>query len=181
MADPITATILAVAGTAVSAAGTIAGGQARAQASEFEARQYEARALEERAAGQQEAFDIKRKTALALSRNKALAGASGFSASDAGTLDLIGDIAGEGALQEGFAQYGAGVRAAGMRNAATGARMEGRAARTASYFDAAGTMLLGAADASKTIAGSGSTFFDKYAANGPPMDIRPAPMRYGYA
>lgn len=168
------AAVLSVVGTVVSAAGTIAAGQAADKAARFEAAQYEMAANEERAAAQQESFKYQRQKKLALSRNQAVAAASGFSASDASTLDLLGEIEAYGTLQEQMARYGGESRALGLRGQAHAARMSGKAAKTASYFDAASTIIGGA-----------SSFFGKYGGGGPtmatgsPMDIRPSYMMYG--
>lgn len=174
MADPFTATIMAV-GTAVSAAGTIASGQAADRAAKLEARQYEIQAQEEKAAAGLEAYQYEQQTQRAISRTQAVAAASGFTASDAGTLDLIGDIARYGTWQAGIARYGGESRSLGLRGAAQAARERGAAARTASYFDAASTIIGGA-----------SSYYSKYGGGAPsmaaatgPLDIRPDYLR-GY-
>lgn len=158
---------LALAGTAVSAIGTIAAGQARQQAANYEAAQYENRAKEERAAAQQQGFEIARQKRLALSRNQAVAAASGFSSTDASSLDLIGEIESYGTWQEQLAQYGGDARAEALKAQAQGSRMTGRAAATGSFIDAASTLIGGA-----------STFFGKYG-GGSSMGMQPAAYRYG--
>ncbi len=131
-------------GSAISAAGTIAAGKAKQQAAEFQAKQLDIKAGEEQAAGQQEAQQISRRKELAQSTLQARAAGSGFSATDPTALDLAGEIEKFGTMQEQMALYGGQSRAAGLRDAATGQRITGEAARRASTFDAAGTILGGA-------------------------------------
>lgn len=107
------ATVAAVAGLAASgiqAYGTIAAGNAEADALEsaanIEAAQLEARGLEEQVASQQEANRYRRQRDLALSALQARAAAGGFSATSEDVLDLTGDIAEYGTLQEQLARYG---------------------------------------------------------------------------
>lgn len=142
---------LSIAGTVVSAVGTIASGQAQRQAADFQAAQYEQQAKEERAAAQQQGFEIAHNKKLALSRNQAIAASSGLSATDAGSLDLMGDIARYGTWQEQIAQYGGDSRAAGYNAQAGATRASGKAAQTASFIDAA-----------STIAGGFGSFYTKY-------------------
>ncbi len=166
MADMGLSAALLLAGTAVSAVGTIAAGQARQRQANFEAAQYEANAKEERAAGQQEGFEIARQKRLALSRNQAVASASGFSSTDASSLDLIGEIESYGSWQEQIANYGGRARANTLEAQAKGTRMSGKAAATAAFIDAGSTILGGA-----------STFFQKYGGGKP---FQPAASyRYG--
>lgn len=146
---------LALVGTFVSAVGTLAAGQSRKKQADYEAAQLENQAKEERAAAQQEGFEIARTKRLALSRNQAVSAASGLSATDSGSLDLMGDIEGYGTWQEQIAKYGGDSRAEGLKASAEGARRTGRAAVTASFIDAA-----------STIAGGASSFFTKYGGGG---------------
>jgi hypothetical protein len=154
--DPITAvTIATVAGGALSAAGTIAGGQAAADAGkaqkgarDFEALQQEQAAQESRAVAQRSAMEQRREGRLLQSRLQARAAASGGGADDPTVVGLGRDIAGrseEGAL---FEMYKGENRARGLQDQALGSRMsgdaalaEGRAKRTASYLSAAGTII----------------------------------------
>lgn len=159
---------LTAIGTVVSAVGTIAAGQARMRAAEFEAKQLENQAEEERAAAQQQGFEIARQKRLAISRNVAVAAASGFSADDASTQDLLGEIEAYGTWQEQIANYGGESRAAGLRAQAKGARMTGRAGVTASYFDAASTIIGGA-----------TSMFEKYGSFKPAAAVSGYSLRYG--
>lgn len=143
MADFGLSAIIGLIGTAVSAAGTIAAGQAKKDAADFQAEQLERQAAEERAASQREAAQKKKETDLLLSRQRAVASASNLGALDETVLDLAGDVAQEGAFQQGMIRYGGEERAKGRIVQAAASRMEGRAAQTGSYFSAAGTLMGG--------------------------------------
>lgn len=147
------ATVLGVVGTGISAVGTIAAGRAQQQAAEIEALQLEHKGQEERAQAQQQAAEYRRRKNLALSALQGRAAASGFTATDTSTLNIAGDLASYGTLQEQMAQYGGESRYQGYKSAAAGSRLSGQAARTGSYFDAAGT-----------IVGGASNMFDRFAA-----------------
>lgn len=137
---PVLATI---AGTAVSAAGSIAAGRAQERAAEHRAQQLEIKAKEEKAAAQRESMQLRRRKELAISSAQARAGASGFDPGSSGTLDIIGEIERYGTLQEQTALYGGLSREQGLLDSATGERITGASQRTAGYYDAAGTILGG--------------------------------------
>ncbi|MGE0584111.1 MAG: hypothetical protein AB7O39_03145 [Flavobacteriaceae bacterium] len=143
MADFGLSAILALAGTAASAVGTIAAGSAQKDAKEFEALQQERMADEEIAASQREADRTRKERDFIMSRQQAVASSSGLGALDETVQDLAGDVAQEGALQAGMIRYGGEERAKGRRAQAAAARMEGKAAKTGSYFSAAGTIMKG--------------------------------------
>lgn len=137
------ATIATIAGTAVSAAGTIAAGRAQQAAANFEAAQYEIKAQEERAAAQREQFALKRKKNLALSRLQSLSAASGFDPTGPTELDITGEIAQYGTFQEQMARYAGESRAQGLRDAAGASRATGLAQRRGASLSAIGTILGG--------------------------------------
>lgn len=136
-------------------------GQARQTALEFEAAQLDIQAKNERALGQREAFQKKREKNLALSRLQTVAAGSGFTATDPTALALADEISKYGTLQEQTALYGGEAEAERLKLAAAGRRFSGqsaltsayaqgaaaaesgRAARRASMFSAAGTILGG--------------------------------------
>lgn len=149
--------IASLAGTAVSAIGTIASGQAAARAAEMQARQLELNAKNEFAAGQREAQDEAHKTKLILSRLQNNASSGGFSGTDPTALDLTGDVAKYGTYRQQVAQYGGENRAEGLRTQAAAARETGKAELTGSYFRAGGTLL----------SGFGGTLYDKYGFGAP--------------
>lgn len=146
MADFGLSTIIGLVGTAVSAAGTLAAGAAQKSAADFQAEQLEQQAAEEKAASQREADRKKKETNFILSRQQAVASASNLGALDETVLDLAGDVAQEGAYQEGMIRYGGEERAKGRRAQAASSRLEGKAAQTGSYFGAAGTLMGGIGD-----------------------------------
>lgn len=162
--DPVTMTVATVAGGALSAAGTLMGGNAAAEAGAsarqsqyFKAKQEEMAAQESRASAQRAALDKGRETTLLQSQLQARAAASGGGASDPGILDLAGDIAGRGEYEALTEMFRGENRARGLEDSATGSRMtgdaaaaEGRAKRDASYFSAAGTLIGSAGSAYRT-------------------------------
>src|SRR5215831_1807790 len=136
-------TILTIAGTAISAVGTIAAGNAQNAMAQYQAKVYEIKAQEEKAQGAQEEQALLKKLAYAQSRNRAVNAASGFSTSDPTALDIAGDLGAYGTLQAEMAQYGGQSRAQGYLEEAALKRAEGRSAVTGSYFNAASTIIGG--------------------------------------
>ena len=137
------ATIASLAGTAVSAVGTIAAGRANKQAADHQAAQLEVRAKGERATAQQDALELARKKRLSLSRLQARAAASGFSATDPTVLDLTGETAAYGTFREQVARFGGDARSADLRASAEGSRARGAAALQNAGFSAAKTIIGG--------------------------------------
>jgi hypothetical protein len=137
------ATIGSLAATAVSAVGTIAAGRAQKQAADHRAAQLEVEAKQERATAQQDALAVARKKRLELSRLQAQAAASGFGAADPTVLDLAGEAAKYGTLQQQLARYGGDVRAETLISSAEASRAQGTAAMRNASFNAAGTILGG--------------------------------------
>jgi hypothetical protein len=137
------ATIASIAGTVVSAVGTIAAGRAQKQQADYQAAHDEVKAKQEQAEGQRDALDKAREKRFALSRLQSRAAASGFMASDPTTLDLTGEIAKYGTYQQQLAAYGGATRSRDFQVSAESARMRGRAAMQGARFDALGTILGG--------------------------------------
>ena len=137
------ATIATIAGSFVSAAGTIAAGKAEQQAANYEAQQLEIRAKEEQAQAQQEARQYREQKERAQSSLRARAAASGFSATDPTALALNDELERYGTLQEQMAQYGGKSRRVGTEAQATGARLTGRAKAIGAKYSAVGTILGG--------------------------------------
>lgn len=138
-------TIAAIAGTALSAAGTIAAGQAEKRNADYIAKQEEMRGQEEFAASQREAQQYKREASLAQSRAQALAAASGGGAgTDAPTIvKIMSDTAGQGQLNASTALYGGVSRRAGLMDSARGRRASGRASLMGSQLAAFGQLATG--------------------------------------
>ncbi len=131
--DPLTASMaLTAAGTAVSAAGTIAGGKAAQQSAlaqqqglEFRAQQQEAAAQEARAAAGRAAQDKRRETTLLQSKLQARAAASGGGADDPTIVNLAEDLGGRGEYDALMEMYKGESRARGFENQAAGDRYSG--------------------------------------------------------
>lgn len=147
-------TALSIIGTVVSAAGTIAAGQARQRAAEYEAKQLDIRAQEERAAAGRQAEQQNRMKRLALSRIQAVSAAGGFSTTDPTTMDLMGETDEYGTYQAQMTQYGGESREAGVRAQAESARLSGQAAMQGAMFSAAGTIIGGFANVASGFGGS---------------------------
>ena len=145
------ASIISVVGTVVSAVGSIATGAAARRQADYQAAQLDIKADEEFAAGQREGLEYAKQKRLALSRMTARAAGSGLDASGSTIARLAGETEAYGTLQQQMAQYGGASRKAGYKAQATSTRASGRAAQTASYFDAAGTIL-----------GGFTSLYDKY-------------------
>lgn len=159
------AAIATVAGSAVSAVGTIAAGNAAKEQADYEAAQLDIKAKEEQAAAQQEAQQLREKKERALSSLTARAAASGFSATDPTALALSDEIERYGTLQEQMAQYGGKSRRAGYEAQATGTRITGQAAKKGSRLSAAGTILGGISSLGKyggSVKGGGSPSSYRY-------------------
>lgn len=157
MADPVTlgALALTAAGAGISAAGTIAGGNAAAdagrrsqQAMEFRARQEEQAATEARAVGQRAGFEKQREGKLALSALTARAAGSGTGVDSATNVGLAQGIAGRSEYDTLFDMFKGENRGRGLEDEAMGSRLtgeaalaEGRAKKSAAMLSAAGTIV----------------------------------------
>lgn len=161
------ATIASVAGTVVSAVGTIAAGQAAARDAEFQAQQLDIQAKDEFAASQREAEEIRRNKELVLSRQQALASASGMGATDDSIVSLAAETAGFGKYQELSALAAGAMRRRNAEYGAASARATGQAQKTGALFQAGGTIL----------GGFGNVFQQKYGTGG----YKPAGAGYGAA
>lgn len=132
--------VLGGIGSLVSAGGTIASGVAAKNAADFEAQQMEMKAQEERAAAQREAQEKKREGALVMSRQQALAAASGAGAGlDAPTIvKLMTGTASQTEYNAGSVLYGGESRARGLVDSAKGRRLSGKASLLGSTIGAFG-------------------------------------------
>jgi hypothetical protein len=116
-------------GAIVSAGGTVASGVAANNAAKFESEQMRIKAAEERAAAQREAQAKRREGDLVMSRQQALAAASGAGAgTDAPTIvKLMTDTARDSEYNAQTAQYGGESRSRGLLDSAKARRASGRA------------------------------------------------------
>lgn len=155
---------LTAAGTAISAMGTIAGGNAAAEAGErqqeayyYRAKQEEQAAQESRASAQRAALEKRREGRFLQSKLQARAAASGGGADDPTVLNLSADIARRSEYDALFDMYRGENRARGLEDEAFGSRMTGDAARIegiqkkkASRIAAIGTIIGGASSMAST-------------------------------
>lgn len=164
---------LAVAGMVAGTVGTLVSSESQASAAKaagkdanrvakWEAAQMERNAGQERAASQREAIEERRRGRLAVSRARAVAGASGAGVSDPTVTNILADLASQGETNALTALWEGEESARNMEFGAAGRRYEGsqaqqagaytaKAARRAGYFDAVGNLLEG-----------GSDFYTKY-------------------
>lgn len=136
-----------IATTAISAASTIAGGNAAYENSKYVAGQYKRNAQQERAASQRSALETRKNARLAQSTLQARAAASGGGADDPTVLGLSSDIAERGEYQSLMEMFTGESRARGLMDAAASTRAEGKFARNASRMKALGTIIGGAGSA----------------------------------
>lgn len=138
-----TASTLLGTGAVVGAAGQLMAGAAAKESADYRAEQLDMAATESRAASQRQAFERRRAAKLTLSSLQARAAAEGGDASNPGIIKLGGDIASRGEYQALSELYLGENRARGLTDEATASRISGSAARTGSYFSAAGTLASG--------------------------------------
>lgn len=133
---------LPLIGALISGVGTIASGIAANNAAKQEALQMEAKGREELAASQREAADKRREGELVMSRQQALAAASGAGAGmDAPTIvKLMTNTAGAAELNAQTDLYGGKQRKAGLFDAAANRRREGKASLLGSVLGGFGSL-----------------------------------------
>lgn len=149
-------------------------GQQRQAVAGFEAAQLNQNAGQTIAASQRDAADAARGARLAESRALALAAASGGGASSPTVMNIIADLAGEGAYRRSVALYGGEERARSMRMAAAGREWEGQLALEAGEagYDTGMGVAKSQIDAGNIAAGGsivkgGLSMFEKYGMGGP--------------
>ena len=154
---------VAMGGAALSAAGTIAGGNnalasGRAQSQEalFQAKQSGLNASSDIAAAQRRSFDATQKTNLLASTATARAGASGVNAGVGSAAENVGEIQQKGRYAAALDLWNGQNAATGELNRAQAATYQsaldligGQAAKVGSNYSAAGTIAGGAASAYK--------------------------------
>lgn len=138
---------LAAASTVMSYEGKKQAGKAQQQADEFQAAQLKQNAGQEIASGQIAALNQDRNTSYVLSQARARAAASGGGASDPTVINLMAQIAGEGAYRSNVARYEGESKARGMNLQASGLEFSGRQAVKGANLAAASTLLSGASGA----------------------------------
>lgn len=138
MTGATTATYIALAGMAVSAVGAIASGNAQKKASDYNAQVGQMNA---NAAVADAAENARRQRRLNSKAAGTIRNKEGYS------MDVLEDNVREGELMALDLIHQGDVKAAGLRSGAALDRMQGKAAQTAGYVGAAGTLLKGGASA----------------------------------
>lgn len=136
------APLLSLAGSAVSAFGTIAAGNSQAAAADYEAKQARINASQEMASAQRRAEGEKIKTTRFISSQKAAAGADGGGA-DASVLNQIGKAQEEGSLRQATTIYEGKEAARQWENKAQASEFEGKMAKKAAMIGAGSSIIGG--------------------------------------
>lgn len=123
-----------IGGTVLTAGGDIYAGRAEKRSADDEAAQLNRRALARRAEAQSGAREDRRQARLVQSKARARVAASGGSLADPSIVNYMADAEGEGEFAALTRLYEGYEEAAGLDDAATVRRREGRAARTAGYL-----------------------------------------------
>jgi len=142
--------VLTLASTAISAIGSLRQGKAEEQAAEFNATVAEQNAqLATQRAGVA-AKQKDRETRLRLGAIRASGGASGGTGTGS-VIDILGDVATQGKLEEQEALFEGELEARSFRNTASLDRSAGKNARSASKFRAGSALLGGASSVNKQV------------------------------
>ena len=135
---------LAIIGPVVSAVGSVIGGISANNTAKAQAKAMEIEANQRRASAQRQAVEKRKEAGLIMSRQQAVAAASGSGATDPTVIDLMETTAGRGEYQAQTIQYGGEEEGRGLQNQAAFTRAEGRNRMFASFIDAGSSMLSGA-------------------------------------
>jgi len=139
--------IALLAAAAVSTAGVLESGRQQSKMAEYNARVAGQGA---EVAGEKAAYDEqlhREQVRKILSQQRALYGKSGVEGTTGSPLLVMEDTVKQGELDALAIRYGGEVEAARARSGANLSRMQGNAARTASYWQAGTTLLSGGAKA----------------------------------
>lgn len=132
------AAVAGLIGTGLQVMGTIQSGKAQQAALNFEAKQREKQAAEERAASQRTAIEKRHEGDLVMSRQRALASASGAGVVNPSILDIYGETAERSEYNAQTEIFGGESRARGQLDQAAAARAKGKAAARGSVFEGLG-------------------------------------------
>lgn len=141
--------IIAGIGTLLSTAGAVAGAETKSENLKTEAAYRDQQAAETRAAAQRNAMQKREQAKTVLSRQQAIAAASGGGATDPGVVDLMAETASEGDLRARYTQYEGDARAQGMNYQAAINRWSADRAQTEGYLKAGATLLSGFSEMGK--------------------------------
>jgi len=159
MCDPVNIALVAsVAGSVVSAAGTLVEGQAAADAGEAQQQAYNMAAEQDRRAANYEMANTIRQQQYDRSSRIAQAGASGLALSGSPTEVLVAQAA-EDALRIQEIQYGSRIRQNNLRTQGKLADVAGEQAQIGSLFGAGSTLLQGASNAASMAVKMGTSEF----------------------
>lgn len=139
--------IMTAAATGLQVMGTLQQGRASQAALNYEASERERQAAVERAASQREAIEKRTETDRVLSRQRALAAASGAGVINPSILDIYGNTAQQGEYNAQAALYGGEDRARGQLSQAVANRFKAKAAYKGSLLEAGGQAFAGAGKA----------------------------------
>ncbi len=137
------ALMLSLAGTAVTAGATLAGGDAAQASADYTAKQIDQNATAEIAAGQRRMFERQRATRAAIATSRVRAAASGVDPGSGSALDNERELAERGEYQSLMELFGGQNEATGLMNKAAGVRYEGEMKRQGSQLAALGTLASG--------------------------------------
>lgn len=144
------APLIGLLGSAVSAVGTIAAGNAQAAAAEYQKKQDLINASQEQAAAQRKAEGERIKTNRFISSQKAAAGLSGGTTADPSTLNQIGAAQQEGSLRDQFTLYEGQEKKRQWLTQAQAEDIQAKNAKQAGMLGAAGTIIGGLGGAAKS-------------------------------
>lgn len=149
MCDPLTLTMMTVASTAVSTLGALQQGQQQKAYANYQAAQADADAKAERDAAEIHADKIRKAARQQAGQARAAIAASGVDVGEGTPVDINSSIY-SGAEEDAWSTILTGKSKSAQLNAqAQGLRISGDNAETASYFNAAGSALGGAAQIAK--------------------------------
>ncbi|MFG1212004.1 hypothetical protein V5F72_24070 [Xanthobacter flavus] len=144
------APLIGLLGSAVSAVGTIAAGNAQAAAAKYEQKQDIINASQEQAVAQRKAEGERIRTARFVSSQQAAAGLSGGTSADPSTLNLMGAAQQEGKIREMSTLYEGAEKSRQWLTQAQADELKAQNARQAGMLGAAGTIVGGLGGAAKS-------------------------------
>jgi hypothetical protein len=142
-------TVLAIAGTAVSAAGSIIGGIQASNTAKAQADIAEQQANEQRAVSQREAARRAKEAKYIQSQQLQRAAASGGGADDPTVLALMGDVGAESSYQQRAAIYEGETKGRGLEHQAALDRWQAKQAMYGGFIGAGSSVISGLSDWSK--------------------------------
>jgi hypothetical protein len=129
---------MALLGTGLQVAGAIGQGLAAKKEGKFAEEAYKRQGTEELAEATRQAEERRQKTALVLSRERAVAADSGAGVTNPTILDIMGDTAQRGEYQAGLDLFSGKNKAAGSFDKAAAAKYKGNAAFAGSILEGLG-------------------------------------------